>query len=100
MKQSDLLKSPKNWVEDFNNENGNYMNTCRCCKQHFLGYKRRIECKECVERQKIGELLPGEHPDEIYPRAESWLAERRNWIKEVDIMKKEIQRLTSLVEKS
>jgi len=93
MKQSDLINSPKNWKEDYEHENGNYMCHCRLCKQSFLGHKRRVMCKECTERQVIGTLIEGEHPDEIYPRAGSWLEERRNWMREVAILKQEIENL-------
>jgi len=90
MKSVDLINSPKNWKEDYEHENGNYMNHCRTCNQKFLGHKRRVQCKECSERQIIGDLLEGEYPDEIYPRAESWLAERRNWIAQVKILEEQI----------
>lgn len=42
--------SPKNWVSDYNQENGNY--TCKCykCKELFFGNKHRILCKECYDK--------------------------------------------------
>lgn len=42
--------SPRDWVDDFAHENGNYM--CRCCHCHetFTGHKRRVSCKVCAER--------------------------------------------------
>ena len=46
---SEVLKSSKNWKEDFVYENGNYMNTCLACDSQFLGYKRRMLCKECAK---------------------------------------------------
>lgn len=40
--------SARDWPEDFNLENGNYMNICTTCKQGFMGYKRRFTCKVCA----------------------------------------------------
>ena len=39
--------SPKNWVEDYNGGENQYICTCIKCKQSFYGYKRRVLCKEC-----------------------------------------------------
>ncbi len=38
----------KDWVEDFDHENGNY--TCHCiqCDHYFYGHKRRVVCKQCA----------------------------------------------------
>jgi len=41
------FNSPKNWTEDYNHENGNYICTCSKCKENFIGHKRRPLCKEC-----------------------------------------------------
>jgi formylmethanofuran dehydrogenase subunit E len=44
-------RSPRDWVEDFPHENGNYSYySCKChvCGQFFLGHKRRIGCKLCA----------------------------------------------------
>jgi len=38
----------KNWVEDFEYENGMYENICLECKGHFIGDKHRKICKECA----------------------------------------------------
>ena len=38
----------KNWVEDFEHENGMYENICLECKGHFIGDKHRKLCKECA----------------------------------------------------
>lgn len=35
-------------------------------------------------KAQVGDLLPGEHPDEALPRAGTWLAERRNWQAELE----------------
>lgn len=41
----------------------------------------------------IGQPDAGSHPDEWGPRADSWHSERRNWIKEVDSLRAENERL-------
>jgi hypothetical protein len=41
--------SPKNWKEDCELENGNYICRCSLCKEYFYGYKRRVICKECAK---------------------------------------------------
>ncbi len=38
---------PEDWGEDFEHENGNYMNICWHCKTQFRGHKRRVICKKC-----------------------------------------------------
>jgi hypothetical protein len=40
--------SPKNWKEDYEHENGNYICTCYSCKESFYGHKRRVVCKTCA----------------------------------------------------
>jgi len=37
-----------NWEEDYEHENGNYINTCIECKLPFKGHKRRVICKMCA----------------------------------------------------
>jgi len=37
----------KDWVEDFQEENGYYQNKCKECEDLFVGYKRRLFCKVC-----------------------------------------------------
>jgi len=44
-----------------------------------------------IRKQTVGALLEGEHPDEIYPRAASWLAERRNWAAQVKMLEQQIE---------
>lgn len=39
---------PRNWKEDYEKENGNYINTCITCGKLFGGHKRRVVCKECA----------------------------------------------------
>ncbi len=41
-------ESARDWPEDFEHENGNYMNTCTTCANTFMGYKRRVTCKVCA----------------------------------------------------
>lgn len=38
---------PKDWTEDFSQENGNYRNDCVKCNSLFTGNKHRMFCKEC-----------------------------------------------------
>lgn len=42
---------PRNWVEDYPHDNGQYMNRCLSCRRIFIGYKRRITCKLCASTQ-------------------------------------------------
>lgn len=44
-------ENPKHWVEDFDHENGNYINTCIICNQQFRGHKRRVICKLCYSNK-------------------------------------------------
>lgn len=37
----------KNFPEDAQYENGNYLNQCRRCNCTFVGYKGRLFCKVC-----------------------------------------------------
>lgn len=41
----------RDWPEDFEHENGNYMNTCCECRNTFTGHKRRFICKACSTSQ-------------------------------------------------
>ena len=38
----------RDWPEDFELENGNYLRICIICAEQFLGYKRRFVCKVCA----------------------------------------------------
>lgn len=44
--------SARNWVEDYQHENGMYINSCVGCKLPFMGHKRRVTCKECADNAK------------------------------------------------
>lgn len=44
------MSTPKDFPEDAHLENGNYYNTCFYCKAFFIGYKRRVCCKECEQK--------------------------------------------------
>lgn len=39
----------RNWLEDFDHENGTYQNTCVKCQATFVGHKRRVVCKICTD---------------------------------------------------
>lgn len=41
------IESAGDWPEDFQYDNGMYMNTCCDCKHTFIGHKHRIICKLC-----------------------------------------------------
>ena len=43
----------KDWTEDFEHENGQYQNLCRECNSIFIGYKRRLVCKECMDKKQV-----------------------------------------------
>lgn len=45
---SDLIRSGRNWTEDYIHENGKYTNVCAKCKSVFLGHKRRVVCRKCA----------------------------------------------------
>jgi hypothetical protein len=38
----------RDWVEDENDENGNYRNRCIDCGLLFTGHKRRVTCRGCT----------------------------------------------------
>ncbi len=52
MTNPELIRSPRDWVEDFSHENGNYVCQCCMCEKTFLGHKRRVVCQLCSEREK------------------------------------------------
>ena len=60
--------SPKNWEEDYQHENGNYVNRCMYCKELFFGHKRRVVCRECQEQQSE----PRGEPEIIDEEIEKW----------------------------
>lgn len=43
----------KDWIEDFEHENGNYQNICKICNSKFMGHKIRRVCKECYTQQQV-----------------------------------------------
>jgi hypothetical protein len=43
-----VTKVWRNWIEDYDHENGNYYCQCMFCKNMFKGHKRRVVCKECA----------------------------------------------------
>lgn len=49
---ADVFNSPRNWTEDYPHENGNYLNTCGKCKEPFMGHKRRVRCKLCMQNHE------------------------------------------------
>lgn len=49
MKLNPFPNSAKDWPEDFSHENGNYLCLCTTCGSQFIGYKRRVTCRECSD---------------------------------------------------
>lgn len=39
--------TPRDWPEDYDDENGCYSCSCCYCESVFTGYKRRVVCKVC-----------------------------------------------------
>lgn len=52
----------RNFPEDYDQENGNYINTCKDCNLPFRGNKHRIWCKMC-EEPNWDELSKIQRPD-------------------------------------
>ena len=51
-KWAERVKYPEgNYPEDYKYENGNYMNKCIKCGNDFMGYKRKIYCKSCINKE-------------------------------------------------
>jgi hypothetical protein len=48
---------PRDWPEDFSDENGTYTNVCVYCKHEFMGHKRRVVCKWCRPRGAGGRVI-------------------------------------------
>lgn len=44
----DTTQAERSYSEDFSHENGSYHNTCMYCGRGFLGHKRRVICKVCI----------------------------------------------------
>ena len=64
--------SDRDWPEDANDENGNYLCHCLTCDQHFVGYKRRMTCKVCdgIEQARWNGLTPEQQEAETAERME------------------------------
>jgi len=73
----------RDWIEDFEQENGQYSNTCVGCYRIFVGHKRRVLCKTCggfnsttatsniIEEQKA-EITRLREALEHYANKENW----------------------------
>ena len=46
------IGSDRDWVEDWEHENGTYGNKCCRCGKTFVGYKRRVVCKKCHDEEE------------------------------------------------
>jgi len=65
-----IQENPKDWVEDFKLESGNYFNMCIICESQFSGHKYRRICKECstwtLEKPKVEtEPEPDLQPEDL-----------------------------------
>jgi hypothetical protein len=47
-----MEQNEKDYKEDFSHENGNYSNICLKCKNEFMGHKRRVICKTCLNKAR------------------------------------------------
>lgn len=56
----EALVSNRNWIKDFNYENGKYLNKCLACDCNFIGHKRRLICYQCAD-----------HSEEIQPQSKN-----------------------------
>lgn len=43
----DTYESERSFKEDYEHENGQYINICSYCEKEFMGHKRRVVCKSC-----------------------------------------------------
>ena len=43
----DTTQEERSWPGDFQQENGNYHNTCCSCGRMFIGNKHRLQCRVC-----------------------------------------------------
>mgnify|MGYP000400275396 CR=1 FL=1 len=66
---SKRLDSRHDFPEDFEHENGMYMNKCCHCQVTFLGYKRRVSCKVCdtLSKEKISHIEEAVRREMINP---------------------------------
>jgi hypothetical protein len=94
----------RNWPEDYEHENGNYINTCSVCKLAFRGHKRRVWCRMCTAPD-WDQLAAIQRPDNL-PGAYSgcWLQGEmvgfsRCMVKVVKPLEDEVKRLKEIIAK-
>lgn len=91
----------RNFPEDYEQENGNYINTCSVCKLPFRGNKHRVWCRMCDE-PNWEELSKIQKPEiNAPPMARCWLEGEmvgfaRCMVKRVKPLQEEIARLKSV----
>lgn len=44
----------RDWIEDFEHENGEYQCRCVVCGEIFFGHKRRVTCRDCAVIENTG----------------------------------------------
>jgi len=58
----------RDWPEDFEHENGNYMCNCSTCGKRFFGHKRRVTCKLCATPASKPEAATAEQRAAIHAK--------------------------------
>ena len=79
-------KPEKDWQEDWHRENGQYYCRCVHCKEQFIGYKRRVVCKECSTNLEKASTMMSDKGYEVgslqdIPQRDGW----DNWKPNKDI---------------
>ena len=79
-------KPEKDWQEDWHHENGMYYCRCVHCKEQFIGYKRRVVCKECSTNLEKASTMMSDKGYEVgslqdIPQRDGW----DNWKPNKDI---------------
>lgn len=47
---------PGNWTEDYDHDNGQYLNGCAQCGNTFLGHRNRRICKVCASTEPAKQI--------------------------------------------
>ena len=53
----ELETAPQSFPEDYQQENGNYLNCCIECAKHFIGNKHRGICKLCEKERMTQSVM-------------------------------------------
>jgi hypothetical protein len=75
----------KDWPEDWSHENGMYYCRCVHCSEQFIGYKRRVVCKEChTNLMAASDIMSGGGYEESTLEKQREFAEQRNYALDED----------------